>query len=476
MLGWNFYFLDWALRLVMIPLVAHRRQRPMEAVAWLAVIFFLPVLGTLLYFWLGEYTFRRGEKRHGEAHRRLVALDPLVPQRPHVTHPVATGAKRPLTEVAESLLERRFGGLQTLGGNRVELLQQDEVVDRLVEDIGAARHHAHLLFYMYLDDDTGWRVARALAEASERGVHCRLLTDSWASRSMFRKIEPWLVERGVEVHGLLQVAPLRRPLARLDVRNHRKLAVIDARVAYTGSTNIHDLDSGLDEGVWHQITARIAGPAALQLQLVFLEDWYMATDSVPSDSDLLPEVEEVGETPVLTFPSGPAYPQDALQHLFTEALHDARERVVLTTPYFIPDEATMLALRLAAYRGVEVDVVIPEESDRGLADAAGRAFFGRLMEAGVRIHLHPSGILHAKTLTLDDAFALVGTANFDRRSMFLNYEVLVLMHDPRVATDLRRRQTEYLERSRPVDPEEWRKRSKVVQVRDDTARLLSPLL
>lgn len=475
-LGWEFYALDWLIRLAMIPVVAHRRRRPMEAIAWLAVIFFLPVLGTLFYFWLGEYTFRRGERRHNEARARLEALDPLERQRAHVTHPLHEGAKQPIARVSESLVEGRLGGLPVLGGNAVELLEEGVVVDRLIADIEAARGHVHLLFFIFEDDETGWRVAKALGAAAERGVRCRLLADSWASRSMFKKIKPWLAARGVEVHGLLKINPLRRPLARLDVRNHRKLAVIDGAVAYTGSTNVHDPDFNLEEGVWHQITARVAGPAVLQLQLVFLEDWYMATDGLPPDGDLLADPGRRGEAAVQTFPTGPAYPADALQHLFAEVLHDARERVILTTPYFIPDEATRVALRLAAMRGVEVDVLVPRKSDRRTADAAGRAFFADLMDAGVRVHRHPSGILHAKTVSVDDAFALVGTANFDRRSMFLNYEVTLVVHDREVVADLRRRQEEYLRRADRVEPEEWRKRSTWEEVRDDTARLLSPLL
>jgi cardiolipin synthase len=473
--GW-FYLVEWALRLVMIPVVAHRRERPIEVIAWLAVIFLLPVFGTLVYLWLGEFSFRRGEARHREARRRAEALHPHDGAERYAARNGEEEIQRPLVRVAEALVRGRLSAPAMLGGNEVELLQEGEVVDRLVGDVEAARSHVHLLVYMYVDDDTGWRVARALAAASERGVRCRLLADAWASRSMFRAIHPWLAGRGVEVHGLLKIEPLRRPLSRFDVRNHRKLAVIDGRIAYTGSSNIHDPDFDLEEGVWHQVTARVAGPAVHQLQSVFLEDWYMATEGTPEDGDLFPEPDARGEVPVLAFPSGPAYPHDALQHLFTEILHDARERVVLTTPYFVPDEPTLLALRLAALRGVEVDVAVPERSDRRLADAAGRAYFGALLEAGVRVHLHPSGILHAKTLSVDESFAVVGSANFDRRSFFVNYEILLLMHHRGTVRALRELQGEYLRRSRTLDPEVWKERPTLRSIVDDTARILSPVL
>lgn len=473
--GW-FYLLQWIVRLGMIPVVAHRRRKPLEAIAWLAVIFFAPLLGTLLYLWLGEYTFRRGERRHREARRRIGTLDPQARQRPHVAPRLGEGSDTPLLTTSENLLRDRLGGLPVLGGNRVELLEEGEVVERMIRDVEAARHHAHLLFFIYAPDDTGWRVARALAAAAERGVRCRLLADAWASRAMFREIRPWLVERGVEVHKLLKIEPLSRPLARVDLRNHRKLAVIDGKVAYTGSANVHDPGHELEEGVWHQIAVRLEGPTALQMQLVFLEDWLMATGRLLDDPGLLPAVEARGEVAAQAFPSGPAYRRDALQHLVAEVLHGARERVVVTTPYFIPDEATRVALRLAALRGAEVDVVVPETSDRRVADAAGRAYFAQLMEVGVRIHRHPSGILHAKTISVDDTTALVGTANLDWRSLFLNYEVLLVLHHPRVAAELRERQLRYVRDARRVDPDAWSRRSTWERVRDDTARLLSPVL
>jgi cardiolipin synthase len=293
---------------------------------------------------------------------------------------------------------------------------------------------------------------------------------------MFRTIKPFLEKHGVEVYGLLKIHPLRRPMARLDVRNHRKLAVIDGRLGYCGSTNIHDLDFDLDEGVWHQITARVAGPAVLQLQLVFLEDWFMSTERIPDDADLLPEQQEQGDVVVQVFPSGPAYGVDGVQHLFTEAIHNARERVIVTTPYFVPDDPTLLALRLAALRGAEVNVVVPETSDSSLADAAGRAFFDRLVDTGARVYRYPSGILHAKTISVDHSIALIGTANFDRRSMFLNYEVTLVIHDARITADLRNRQQRYIDRSSQIDQEQWCRRSTWEQVRDDTASLLSPIL
>ena len=475
-LGGIFYASEWLIRIIMIPVVAHQRRRPLEAIAWLAVIFFVPWIGAALYLWLAEYSLRQGRKRHHEARRQVESLHPLSLEKPYIVHPALDSKQALVVRTSERLLTERLGGLPVLGGNAVELLAEEEAVDRMIQDIDAAQHHVHLLFFIFNDDDTGWRIAHALERARQRGVQCRVLADSWASRSMFKNLAPWMKERGIEVHGLLKLDPLRRPLVRFDVRNHRKIAVIDGRIAITGSTNLHDSDWNLDEGVWHQITARVEGPVALQLQLVFLEDWYMSTEQVLREDHLLPHPIPVGDIAVQTVPTGPAYEIHALQHLIVEMLHEAEERITITTPYFVPDQPSLLALRLAAMRGVEVDVIIPQESDRSLADAAGRGFFEDLIDVGVRIYRHPSGVIHAKTISIDEDIAFIGTANFDRRSLFLNYEVSLMIYDQRITHELRRRQIHYLSRSRIVDPSQWRKRSTYEQVRDDTAKLLSPLL
>ena len=475
-LGGIFYASEWLIRIIMIPVVAHQRRRPLEAIAWLAVIFFVPWIGAALYLWLAEYSLQQGRKRHADARRQVERLHPLSLEKPHIVHPALDSAQALLVRTSERLMEDRLGGLPVLGGNAVELLKEEEAVDRIVEDIDAAQYHVHLLFFIFNDDDTGWRVAHALERARQRGVRCRVLADSWASRSMFKNLAPWMEERGIEVYGLLKLNPLRRPLVRFDVRNHRKIAVMDGRVAITGSTNLHDSDWNLDDGLWYQITARVEGPAALQLQLVFLEDWYMSTEQVIREDHLLPHPVPAGDIAVQTLPTGPAYETHALQHLVVEMLHEAEERITITSPYFVPDQPSLIALRLAALRGAEVDIIIPEESDRSVADAAARGFFEELIEVGVRIYRHPRGVVHAKTISIDDDVAFIGTANFDRRSMFLNYEVSLMIYDPRVTHELRRRQIHYLSQSRIVDLSQWRKRSTWDQVRDDTAKLLSPLL
>ncbi len=473
---WVFLASEWIIRLVMIPLVAHSRRRPLEAIAWLAVIFLLPWIGAILYLWLAEFSLRQGRKRNDEAQRQIARVAPARLRNPNDPRDSLAREHLAVARSTERLLTERLGGIPLLGGNTLELLEEGQVIDRMIEDIDGAREHVHLLFFIFNDDETGWRVAHALARARERGVRCRVLADAWASRSMFRNLQPWMKQRGIDVHGLLRLSLLRRPLVRMDVRNHRKIAIIDGRIAYTGSANLHDPDWNLGNGIWHQIAVRVRGPVVDQLQLVFLEDWYMATERLLDEPSLFADPHTPGEVVIQPVPTGPAYSEHALQHLVVEVLHQARERIVITTPYFVPDVPSWLALRLAALAGVEVDVILPRQSDRTVADAAGRGYFQELLDAGVRIHQHTSGVVHAKTISVDDSLALIGTANFDRRSFFLNYEVTLVVYDAGVAAELRRRQMDYLPASRAVTADAWRQRPRSLQVLDDTAKLLSPLL
>ncbi len=466
----------WAIRLVMIPLVA-RRHGPTHAMAWLAPIFLFPRAGTLFYLWLARFGLARNARRHREVREQVETRDLIGGARAFRIREAAAPGHRDLIRLAERIVTDQIGGFPIVGGNAVELLDAPgNMVDRLIGDVDRAERHAHLLFYQYVDDATGRRVAEALARAASRGVECRVLCDGWASRSMRRALGPWMRRHGIRVHPALPIHLLRQPLSRVDVRNHRKVAVVDGRVGYTGSDNIHDPRFMLDEGVWHQISARVEGAAVLQLQMLFVEDWYFATGELLRGAGVFPEPREAGRVPVQTIPGGPSYPYHAIQHVLVQAIGEATETLILTTPYLVPDEPILLALRLAALRGVRVDVLVPLRSDRRAADAAARGYFGALLEAGVRIHRHPGGVVHAKTLSIDRAVAPVGTANLDRRSLFLNYEDVLLIFDGGCTDRLRDVQQRYLRGAERVDAEAWARRPRHKQYLEHTAMLLSPIL
>lgn len=472
MLFW-YLVLEWTLRIVMVPLVARRRSL-VSALSWLAIIFFQPLVGVVLYFFLAEHFFARHVRRHRRTVDQSRSRERLAFQSRYHVPPAMHGDERALAE-----LTTRLGGFELVGGNTVEYLEAHRsAMDRMAEDIRAARSFVHLLFYIFEEDDCGWEVARALSEAAGRGVDCRVLADAVGSRRFFKRVAPWLEERGVRAHRVLPFSLLLRRLRPLDLRNHRKLAVIDGRVAYTGSMNVVDAEesSGMEAVPWKDLMVRITGPAVLQLQLVFLEDWIFNVGKPLDGADLLPDPGMPGEIGVQVVPSGPTSRVETFHHLLVSALNAAEERVVVTTPYFIPDQATRVALELAQRRGARVELVVPVRSDSRFVTAASRAHYTELLDAGVGVHQHDSGFLHAKTITVDHELALIGSANFDRRSFRLNFELNLLVFGAGAVDRLVEIQERYLEESTPIDPDAWGSRPWIRRMGEDMARLVSPLL
>ena len=391
----------------------------------------------------------------------------------HVVQPEIEKTEPVLLHVADQL-----GGLPVLGGNSTELLtESDQVIDRLVQDIDRADHHVHLLFYIFAADEVGGRVAQAMVRARARGVRCRLLADAVGSRGLFRTLAPELTRQGVEVVPALPVNPVRRLFARLDLRNHRKLAVIDGRVAYTGSQNVVRPDYGKKGvGHWRDLMVRVVGPSVGQLQSVFLEDWEFETGQSVDDPEYFPPQTTRGTVALQVVPSGPNHPTRILRDLAVEALHAARRHAAIITPYFVPDEALLVALRLAVVRGVRLDLIVPARSDQLLVGLAGQYFLGEVLQQGVHVHLYQQGLIHVKAMTVDEGFGMLGTANFDIRSFYLNFEVNLLSYDEDLNGRLRSYQTTCIQQSKELDRETWRSRGKLRQWGAEFAKLLSPLL
>lgn len=468
-----YYASEWVIRAVMLVVVVSRRRQPSSAMAWLLVIFSVPWLGLVLYLLVGE---NRLPRRRTEQHARI--LEELKPVgRRFEDHPSASCTMLGPQARATVTLAERLGYMPILSGNAVELMTStDDVIDRLIADVDAAEHHAHLLFYIYADDETGRRVADALVRAARRGVKCRVLVDSVGSARMFKRLGPRMTEEGVELHEMLPVGIFRRRVARMDLRNHRKLAVIDGRIAYTGSQNIVNADYGHRDLAWHDMMARLTGPAVLELQAVFVADWYFDTDEILNGDDVFPEPPIAGKIPVQTLPSGPTYPTENYQRMVVAALHDAREHVILTTPYFVPDEPFVQALQTAVLSGVEVELIVPRRSDRWLVTLASRAYYGELLDAGVKLHLYDAGLLHSKTMSIDDTVAFLATGNFDIRSFALNFEVNLLLYEADVTERLRAEQRRYIADSVRLTRAQWRKRPVLQKLLEKLAKLLSPLL
>jgi cardiolipin synthase len=469
--GWIFFLSEWAIRLAMLVVVPFRRT-PAAAKGWLLLIFFEPWVGLLLYLLIGRAKLPRWRREQlAKLPRAMAGAVGRLANHPNVFHPEVGPALSQAVTLAENL-----GGMPILGGNAVELLADyDGTLTRLVADIDRAENHVHLLFYIFADDHATAPVIEALGRAVKRGVRCRVLADALGSRAPLRSLRPKLTALGVAVHALLPVrlAPWRK--ARLDLRNHRKIAVIDGRVGYTGSQNLIAAD--FKEGITYEdLMVRVSGPVVLDLQYVFAADWFLETNEVLDGDTEFPGPEVTGSVPAQALASGPGFPTQNNQRLFVALVHGACKRVVLTTPYFIPDEPLLQAMQTAALRGVEVHLVVSEQGDHRIVSLAQESYYEELLEAGVRIHLYRKNFLHAKHLSVDDSVALIGTSNLDIRSFALNAEVMLMIYDPDVAARLCAEQERYFTGSELLNLAAWRQRSFASKVAQNLARLLSPLL
>lgn len=474
MISWSLAFLvsEWAIRLVML-VVVPRRRHPASAVAWLLVIFLVPWVGLVVYLLIGENRLpRQRTERSVRLLEELQAVARRFENHPSMVHPELGPELTSAVTLAE-----RLGYLPILGGNQVELMTRTEdVIDRLIADVDAAERHVHLLFYIFANDGTGRRVAEALGRAVERGVKCRVLVDSVGSARMLKRLGRQMIDQGIELHETLPVGIFRRRAARFDLRNHRKLAVVDGRIGYTGSQNVVDASYGHKDLAWHDMTARLTGPVVLELQAVFLSDWYFETGELLETEETFPEPSATGSVPVQTLPSGPSYPTENYQRMVVAALHGARKHVMITSPYFVPDEPVLQALQVAVLRGAEVELIVPERYDQILVGAASRSYYDDLLDAGVNVHLYREGLLHSKTMTIDGQVAFLGTSNFDIRSFALNFEINLVLYDAEVTGRLCAEQKRYIEDSVPLVRDDWDQRPMRQKVFQNLARLLSPLL
>ena len=466
-----FVISDWTIRIIMAGVVPFRRA-PSPAMAWLLFIFAFPWVGLACYLVFGDHRLPRARRAQFDRLREhLETLAIRMREHPRVERPRI----KPQFEGAV-LLAEHLGHMPIVGGNALELLADyDGAIDRLVTDIDGAAQHVHLLFYIFVNDAVGGRVVAALGRATARGVACRVLIDTIGTGvATLRALLPLMRALGIEARETLPLGLFRRKAARFDLRNHRKIAVIDGRIAYTGSQNL--VESFGEDELWNdEMVIRLRGPVVFQLQAVFAADWFIESDEMLPDA-IFPPLDACGEVAAQVLPSGPGFPVGNYQRLLVALVHGARKRVVLTTPYFIPDEALLQALHTAVLRGVRVDLVVSEKLDSRFVALAQASYYDDLLEFGVHVHRYRERFLHAKHVTIDDEVAFIGSSNLDLRSFHLNAEVGVACYDAGVAQQLRSEAERTMAKSRPLSPAAWRARGLAPKVAENLARLLSPLL
>ena len=462
-LAWLAYLVPLVIWIIL------QRGEPVATVAWILALAALPYLGFLIYYLLGPQRIRRRKLRRSRTYRAMADL------RPEIASSTAVNAQQ------MAHLGERAGGYPVSTCTDAELLVGGaRTFDALLEAVSQAEHHVHLEYYIYEPDEIGTRLRDALIERARAGVRVRLLIDAIGGGKLRRRFLEPLRAAGAETAWfhrtrVLHLLKLARP--RLNMRTHRKIVVIDGRIGFTGGVNIADChDERLDCGRFHDLHLRLQGEVVRWLQFAFLEDWHYSTGVALRDDNFWPQVDP-GDIIAQVLPSGPDARWEPIHRAKVELIHQARERVWLATPYFVPGEAALFALTSAAMRGLDVRLLVPAPpyNDSRLVAAAARSWYDELLAAGVRVYEFRDRMTHVKALLVDDQEAVVGSANFDHRSFRLNFELSVRFHDSDFNARLGRQLDQDFAASKEITMPRDRE-TPGQKFLDACARLLSPML
>ncbi|KQP68056.1 MULTISPECIES: cardiolipin synthase [Microbacterium] len=472
------FIVDIVIRVTAI-IVVPRNRRPTAAMAWLLAIYFIPIIGVFLFLLIGNPRLPRKRRRKQERindyiHDTSASLD-FGTLRPHA----------PSWFTSLVTLNRNLGAMPLAGDNAAHLIPDyQESLDAMADAIREAERFVHVEFYILQADAATDNFFRALEEVAARGVTVRVLLDHWANRGkpFYKRTLKRLTGMGAQWHLMLPVQPLRGKYQRPDLRNHRKLLVVDGRVAFTGSQNVtastYNLRKNIKRGLhWVDLMARIQGPVVASVNAVFLSDWYSETDEVLTDQiDLFDVTSGPGDLDCQIIPSGPGFEFQNNLKLFAGLLYAAQRKIIVVSPYFVPDEAMLLAITTACQRGIHVELFVSEEGDQAIVYHAQRSYYEALLRAGVKIWMYKKPfILHTKSLTIDDEVAIVGSSNMDMRSFGLNMEISMLVRGEEFVRQMRIVEDMYRSLSRELTLEEWEKQPLRSTVLDNLARLTSAL-
>jgi cardiolipin synthase len=469
--SWTLMAGEWLVRLTMLAYIPQRRP-PAAARTWLLLIFLFPWAGLVVYLIVGRIQIPK---------RRRTLLEKLSRTVREAAQGLPPEIRTPLDQLPEGVanaarLAERLTAFPMLSGNTVELLSEYEAsLERLATDIQNARLRVHLLYYIYGDDDVAERVTQALEQAARKGVQCRLLLDGIGSKQALKTVAPRLRAAGVEVTEVLPVRFLRPRGTRVDIRNHRKVAIIDGQIGYVGSQNVvaPRFVPGFPN---EELVARVTGPIVAELGAVFWVDRLQETEPTADSSPGWGPTERTGDVVAQLIPSAPSYRQQTFAMLLVSLIHQARRNVTITTPYFVPDEPFLAALRTGIERGVQVRLIVPLHSNQRLTVLAQSSYYEELLEAGVEIHQYRTHFLHAKSLVIDDDLVIVGSSNMDIRSFAINAEANLLIHDATVARQVRELNQRHIDQSDRLTLEAWRRRPLAIRIAQNTARLADSLL
>lgn len=451
-----------------------------KTLAYLLFCTFIPFIGIGFYlaFGINYWRLKKYNKKSDTDKKILEQLQNTILQYNQSAVNVADTSVKENAELSSMLLKDLSSPLT--GGNRIQLLiNGEEKFPELLRAINHAKQHIHLEYYIYEYEGIGALLIELLIEKARQGVAVKMIYDDFGSPSINRKTEARMKAAGIEIYPFHKIN-FYFLANRINYRNHRKIVVIDGCTAFTGGINVSEkyINSNKNQLFWRDTHVRIDGPAVYYLQYLFMADWHFCCENKFEPTDkYFPVIEPHKENSFVQInASGPNSRQPSVLYSILQAIYLAKEEILITTPYFIPGNSTIDALRIAALSGLKVKLLVPGVCDSKIVNAASQSNYNDLLRAGVEIYLYQKGFVHAKTMVTDNKLIIVGTANMDYRSFELNFEVNAIVYDATTANKLRAIFFDDLKDAQKIDKDQWLARSWFTQFPEKLARLFSPVL
>lgn len=450
----------------MIVVISENRN-PVKTISWVLILLLLPLVGLIVYYFFGE----DNRKNRLISHKMYRKINKVAIRNTKVASPALVPFK------FKGLIRSLEGESPVYSGNDVQFIRSgQEMFEDLFREIEKAKHHVHIEYYIFMDDNLGNALSDLLISKVKQGVEVRVIYDDVGSWKVKREFFENMIHHGVQVKAYLPVK-FRWLTSRVNYRNHRKIVVIDGAIGYIGGMNIADrYVQGVTFGVWRDSQVKIRGYALAGLQSSFLLDWYSVTGKMLAEDIYYPVLQPCGNS-LMQIVNGSPFGNDKLIHLgILNAINVATNSIFIQTPYFVPTDGLLLSLQLAARRGVEVKIMLPEKSDTKLVHIASRSFLEDIMRVGGEIYFFRIGFLHSKLLIVDDELTITGSANMDVRSFEHNFEIDAFIYDASVNTNARKIFFQDVANSMKLDLQVWEKRKLHHKFLESLMRLFSPLL
>ena len=483
MLGWSpfwqiFSLIFLATAIPVALMIVLEKRSPFKTIAWILVLILIPIVGLIFYLFFGqEFRKRKLYSRRGiKELSRIRKLSTI--QLREIEHTPLNLESKAMDKINIIRLLLNNSSALLTSGNKLRLLKNGtETFDVIFKAVENARHHIHMEYYIYDDDKIGNKFKELLIKKRKEGVEIRIIVDDVGSWGLKEKFYNELRENGIEIYSFMEVR-FPRLTSRVNFRNHRKILIVDGKVGFTGGINIADryIEGNKKVGTWRDTHLQITGDAVACLQVIFAADWYFVINENLYGTDyFLPLTDKTG-TPVQISASGPDSDWQSIDQAFFSAISNAREYVYMTSPYLMPPQQLVAALKTAALSNVDVRIIIPEKSDARVSKWCSFSYVEELLEAGIKIYFYQTGFIHSKILISDDVFTTIGTTNLDFRSLETNFEVNAFIYEEKFTRQVKRVFKIDLKNSREIKLQDWITRSWFNKLRESLAHIVAPML